>query len=259
MPLTVPAHQSLVLPLKLRWPRHLDGVALCIGSAAPDLAYPLGAWLNANSHNAVGIVTWSIPVTVVFTVLLRRRAAGSVLAQLPDLGPIRLRSYRVIGQRRSPLHQTVVGAAIGAGSHVLVDGFTHIDRFGSRWLGMGGVGVDLPIIGPLTSAKLLQYLGHSLGSIAAVLLLVHIGRSRLMERWYGAGAVAEARIVSIAPWRRTLFWAVALGPPLAVVALDDPLRPSVVFPAGTALAFSLLAAGLLPLRIDGSSAGDYSS
>ena len=60
MPLAFPSHQGLILPLWRRFPRAIDGVALCVGAAMPDvvdgLAWgfrgELGQWLG---HSLIGI------------------------------------------------------------------------------------------------------------------------------------------------------------------------------------------------------------
>ncbi|MGI9596523.1 MAG: DUF4184 family protein, partial [Acidimicrobiales bacterium] len=77
MPVTFPAHQGLIAGAKLRWPDRVDGTALCIGAAAPDLAYALGDWMNRQSHTLVGLLVWSLPFTVVATLVTRWRAPGS--------------------------------------------------------------------------------------------------------------------------------------------------------------------------------------
>lgn len=39
MPGTLLSHQAIVLPLKLRWPARFSGLALVIGSMAPDFEF----------------------------------------------------------------------------------------------------------------------------------------------------------------------------------------------------------------------------
>jgi len=41
VPLTFPSHAAAIAPLKLWRPRWFDGVALVVGSAAPDFGYAL--------------------------------------------------------------------------------------------------------------------------------------------------------------------------------------------------------------------------
>ena len=255
MPLTFPAHQAAVLPLKLWRPQWFDATALCGGAAAPDLAYPLGWWLNRQSHTAVGVAVWAIPFTLLVCGILRRRAAAGVFAHLPDAGPLRLRSYRVLDRRRPLLLITLVSAFIGATSHVLVDGFTHERRWGARWLGLEAVIGELPVRGELSVARALQYAGHVGGSLVAVALFVHVGRRRLLERWYGTDTVSARRAVVVSPAFRVAFWAVALAPPLAVGAWASAGRDYGMFATMLAGVVGLLAAGTLPLYREGTMPG----
>jgi hypothetical protein len=39
MPVTFFAHQAPVLPIARRWPQATEGIALIVGSMAPDIAY----------------------------------------------------------------------------------------------------------------------------------------------------------------------------------------------------------------------------
>jgi Domain of unknown function (DUF4184) len=134
VPFTFLAHQSFVLPLKIKRPAWFDATALCVGSMAPDLAYPLGSWLGRRSHTLVGLIVWSIPFTVVASVLVRTQVAPTAFAHLPDAGPFRLHSFRALRRRRPCRLVTVVSAALGSGSHVVIDGFTHTGRFvGVGW------------------------------------------------------------------------------------------------------------------------------
>jgi len=61
MPLAFPSHQGLILPLWKKYPNRINGVALCVGAAMPDIidaiAWPfrgeLGQWLG---HSLLGVV-----------------------------------------------------------------------------------------------------------------------------------------------------------------------------------------------------------
>jgi uncharacterized protein DUF4184 len=86
MPLTFPAHAAAVLPAKWARPGWFDGLALIIGSCAPDFAYALDGsalerpdrtlpptWYIA--HSWPGIVLWGLPVTMAICWLLGWAAA----------------------------------------------------------------------------------------------------------------------------------------------------------------------------------------
>jgi len=237
VPLTYPAHQAPAIALKIVRPRWFDGTALCVGAALPDLAYPFGSWLAWQSHKAMGIAVWAVPVAVAICALLRRRAAAGIFAHLPDAGPLRLRSLRVIGTRRPPLLITVWSAALGAGSHIVIDAFTHRGWWGARLLGLS----EWP--GEYVVPDILQAVGHVVGTLAALLLLIHIARRGLLERWYGAPAVEAARRVDVTG--RVRFWStfgLVFAVPVLVVLMvgRDP-----VFVGVAATVAGLLVAGWL--------------
>ena len=206
MPLTFPAHQAVVLPVKLRWPNRCDATALCIESVAPDLGYSV---IGGTSHNLIGVVTFAIPFTVVACILLRWRASAA-FSFLPDGGPFRVHSYRVIRDRRPPLVHTILSA--------LIDTFTHTGRWGASLLGLNSVLFTLPWRGDITTARLLQYLGHTVGSGAAIVLFLHIGRQHLLEQWYGKPAVGAARAHRPSFRNHLEFWSI-VGAVGIVVAL----------------------------------------
>lgn len=247
MPLTFPAHQAPVLPLKLWRPHLVDGTALCASAAAPDLAYPFGSWVAHESHTAIGVALWAIPFTVLVCAAIRWRAAAGVFAHLPDLGPLRLRSYRVLVRRRPPVAVTLLSALVGSASHVVIDAFTHEGRWGSKWLNLDHVIGDAPIRGELTVARALQYLGHVGGTVVGLALLIDIGRKRLLERCYGCDAVATDRMVSVSSLQRLVFWTIALVPPFAAAAWASASERNPTFATLAAAVVGLLVAGTFPL------------
>ena len=240
MPLTAPAHQAVVLPLKLLAPDLTDATALCIAAAAPDLGYGL---MGGDSHTAAGVVVFAVPFTLIACAVLRWRAAATVFANVADLGPFRLRSYRVIVERRPPIVMTVLCALIGAVSHVVLDAFTHPGRWGARWLGLDSTTVLLPVRGEVTVAQLLQYVGHTAGSLLGILLFLHIGRRRLLEQWYGGAAVQRARRVALLPRDRVAFWATAAATAVAVSGLAVASGSMRIFAVFLGATVGLLVAG----------------
>jgi Domain of unknown function (DUF4184) len=118
MPLTFPSHQALVLPLKARWPHSFDGVALCIGSMAPDLSY---AFLPArvHVHNALGMITWSLPITLGLMPIAKNLFLPWLAAVHRGLAPL-----RNAGREHTTLLRSSMCALLGSASHVLWDGFS---------------------------------------------------------------------------------------------------------------------------------------
>ena len=91
VPLPFPTHPVAVLPLK-RWrPRWFNGVALVLGSMAPDLAYALdgSGWpVWPFSHEYAGLFGWCLPITLVGCWIVRP-AAPVLAAHVPLLGDLR--------------------------------------------------------------------------------------------------------------------------------------------------------------------------
>ncbi|QSB14949.1 DUF4184 family protein [Natronosporangium hydrolyticum] len=215
MPATFPSHAAVVLPVKLAWPRRFDGVALVVGSAAPDMYYALNGYVVVPpTHNLPGLFWFALPVTLLATFLIRR-SAPTIAVHLPARpGWLALRDYGVLGQVRHRWYVTVYSALLGSASHVLWDGFTHHPQiahgFGVRWV-------------PALTAEawpgvpwwlLAQHASTVLGAIAALGMAVYLGRRRLLRRWHG-----EPPPAPYAPWA---FWSAA-GAVVALYPLTWPL------------------------------------
>ncbi|MET8836371.1 DUF4184 family protein [Micromonospora sp. NPDC004540] len=194
MPLTFPSHAALPLPLKLWRPRWFDGVALVIGSAAPDLAYALdgsGLPVFPLSHQPAGLVLFCLPVTLLCAALVRR-AAPAVAVHLPSRpAALALRDYGVLGVSRPRLAVSALSAVLAAATHQAWDRLTE-------------------------HAPLFDWASTVLGALAALALAAHIGRRGLLRAWHG-----EPRS---APARPRLFWSVAAAVSAAgaVVAAQLP-------------------------------------
>lgn len=239
MPVTFPAHQAVVLPLKLWRPSSVDATALCVGAAAPDLGYTV---LRMGSHSWLGALLYALPLTLVVCLVLRRGAATGIAANLPDLGPFRLRSYGVLPLRRPGWLVTLTSASIGVVSHIVLDAFTHADRWGARWAGFDRV-VHLPAVGETTIAGILQYSGHVLLSAATLVLLAVVGHRRLLERWYGHRPVAAARRRGLVLRQRLAFWSTTVAVTVATVLAAGSVGRSAVFAGLLGGVIGLLLAG----------------
>ncbi|MGB3411261.1 MAG: DUF4184 family protein [Microthrixaceae bacterium] len=246
MPLTFPAHQAAVLPIKLRWPNRTDATAMCIGAAAPDLLKPAPA-IGLYSHSVIGVLVFAVPLTYVICTFLRRRSAQGVFANLPDAGQLRLHSYRVIAQRRPSTSTTLLSALLGGWSHSFIDAFTHEGGWGVDLLGLDVTLFTLPIRGAITGAKVLQYLGHGLGSLIAIGMFYYIGRSRCLEHWYGARAVRSARSFSMPLKARVQFWMVFAGVAAIISAGLIAVGGPAIFCIIDGIVAGALAAGALPI------------
>ncbi|GIE99204.1 DUF4184 family protein [Paractinoplanes rishiriensis] len=224
MPLTLPTHPTAVVPLKLWRPRWFDGVALVVGAVAPDVGYVTYGITGetVRTHNLLALLWWSLPVTFVAARLVRW-AAPAVAANLPDAGVLRLRDYGVLGSVRHPWYVTAISALLGAFSHLAWDWFTHPGYFPSL---QSEVLPGWPWWGVLSDASNLA------GFAGGTLLLLHVGRYRLLRKWHGPPARRRRQPVR--------FWtvvAVALGTGVTLV-----LARPVDWMAGQAIRVMLVAA-----------------
>ncbi len=177
MPATFPAHPAAVLPVKLRWPRRFDGVALVVGSMAPDLSYPaVGLLPVPDTHAWAALLWWCLPVTVLATWLVRWAAPGAAV-HLPARW-FALPDYGAIGSVRHRWYVVAWSALFGAGTHLSWDSFTH-----------GRSARLLPALGTQLAGEpawqWLQLVSTLVGGIVTVALLALIGRRRLIREWHG--------------------------------------------------------------------------
>jgi len=210
MPLTLFAHQVPTMAMKLRRPTWFDGTALCIGSMAPDMGYAVSSYLHVDTHGWDGFWRLDLPLTIVFTLIVRWSTASVAAAHLPDLGGFRLWSWRVIHRRPPALWLTLLCCALGVGTHIALDSFTHPGRPGVRLLGYQHLGVQLwghtePLAG------VFQLIGHTFGSAVGLWLLLVIGKRHLLEAWYGMEQVDAARHFTVTMAGRAVFWACVVG------------------------------------------------
>ncbi len=135
MPATLLSHQAVVLPLKMRWPRWFSGLALCLGSMAPDLEF-IGRmtddWLFSHT---IGAQFWfTVPVTLVLHWLLTALILPMLLPFLRDHPQLRLHDLAALSAPLSVADwaRAASSAWLGGMSHVILDGITHGNHSG--WL-----------------------------------------------------------------------------------------------------------------------------
>ncbi len=187
VPATIFAHQALVLPLKLRWPERFSGLALCIGSMAPDLEF---IWRLSDdwifSHTFAAQLYFSVPVTMLLVWVLTSVLAPAVLPFVRDHPRLRLHDLAALHAPASRREWRVVAvsAFFGGVSHWLLDGVTHGGHSGWAVEFLPWLRTPVPHPGgaaPLHDALQL-WLTVGLG-IAGVQMCAHITRHRLLWVW----------------------------------------------------------------------------
>lgn len=169
-------------------------------------------------------------------------------ASMPDTR-FGLHRWAAVTAGRHPWWRTLASAALGVGSHQIIDGFTHTGRWGAEWLGWSEVIFTVPLRGAFTWASVAQYVGHTLGSAVAIWLIVQMTKEGWVERRYGAEVVAAARrrVSTVTSADRVLFWLVFGGIMLTTWAGALVLGRSIVFWTVTNSWLGLLIAGSLRL------------
>ncbi len=168
MPFPILAHQAVVVPLKLRWPRWFSGTALCLGSAAPDVEYLVRDRGPGVAHTWIGQLTFCLPLT-----LLGFSAVAYVL--VPALAP---RAAGRLDQVARPPRgladgaRVIASALVGSASHLIADGITHRDGWLPRLLPpLAGAR-----LGGFELLRILQYGLSLVGVVVGLLLLARFVR-----------------------------------------------------------------------------------
>jgi hypothetical protein len=136
MPFTI-SHAAAVLPFSryLR-PRRLLS-AVVIGSMVPDFGLLLPVHLQrADTHGALALVTFSLPVGLAMYWIFQRLIKTAVLEVLPNGAYLRSRPVASPADIRSSRQWLIAACGIVAGAltHLLWDAFTHEGSRGMRMI-----------------------------------------------------------------------------------------------------------------------------
>ena len=161
MPFT-PAHIAAVIPLRKRW--NLIWSALIVGSVAPDFEYFLTLGPHTHRlHAFPGVLYLTVPIAFAFLWIFQRFMKSPILEFLPSGIESRIdpAPFRFLGMRRLAL--IVLSLAIGIGTHLAWDSFTHESTMVTEHLSVEHAKVPLPVVGPKQMYKVLQYVSSVVG------------------------------------------------------------------------------------------------
>lgn len=187
MPATLLSHQAIVLPLKLKWPRYFSGMALCIGSMAPDFEFIVRMtddWLF--SHLVSAQVWFTVPVTLGLIWLITRLVLPTLLPYVGEIPGMRLHDLAALEAPSTPSQWAgaALSAWIGGMSHLFLDGFTHGNHSGwvvALWPVLRTPVWQLGGAVPLYDA--LQVWFTVLLGAASLMMWRSIARGRLLWKW----------------------------------------------------------------------------
>lgn len=187
MPGTLLSHQAIVLPLKLWWPRRFSGLALCIGSMAPDFEF-IGRmtddWLF--SHTLSAQVWFTIPLTMALVWIVTQLLIPTLLPYVREMPTLRLHDLAALeppdGARAWA--GVAVSALLGGLSHLFLDGMTHGGHSGWMVPLFPVLRTMVPQIGgPVPLFDALQVWLSIILGFASFLMWRRIASKRLLWHW----------------------------------------------------------------------------
>ena len=72
MPHPIISHQAPTPFIKMRYPKRIDGTAICIGALVPDLHEIFRLGIRPLTHSFLGLFIWTSPLTILLTMLFCR-------------------------------------------------------------------------------------------------------------------------------------------------------------------------------------------
>ncbi|MFG1706414.1 DUF4184 family protein [Nonomuraea sp. M3C6] len=239
MPFT-PSHMAAMVPLMAspRVRRYLDPWALALGAMVPDLPIFLPFLPDyGNWHSWLGVVTIDLAAVLVLLPLFHGVFRDPLISLLP---PSLAGRAALLTPSRLRFVPMVLGAVVGAASHVLWDSFTH-STAPMEW----GAWLSVSVFGVIRLFRLLQYVSSVIG-LAIV----------LWWGWRGLSRMAAAPVPDRLKLSPRVRWVVTAFCSIGVVAgaflwplVDEPSPqlglPSVITKtgAGTLIGLCLVLAG----------------
>lgn len=234
----IPSHQAPVLPLK-RWrPHWFSGLALVLGTVAPDLAFVLRLDENGSplSHSLVGLLVVDVPLGMVLHALATTLVLPWLLPHLPGGAPLHLHALARCRPVRDAagLARVASSVLVGAATHVFLDGFTHGNHSGWALAFLPVLGLPvLHLAGPAPLHDALQFwLTIGLGALA----LRDWGRMASALPAPGPGAAAAWEVVQAPRHARRQVVALLVGAALAGAVLVPLLKGAIGSPDALKLA-----------------------
>ncbi len=135
------------------------------------------------AHGFPALTLFCVPVTFIVSWVIARVLAAVVPAHLPTLGEFHLRDWRGLATHEFAVGKTLICAQIGAFTHVFFDEFTHPWGWFAKHVSWARhiVVKGATVSGDWMVFDLLQFVGHTLGTLAAVVLLWRYGTQRWMQ------------------------------------------------------------------------------
>jgi len=213
MPSSIISHQAPAFVIKLKYPRKIDGTAICISTFVPDLNvfvdFLLPGFFRNLTHSLIGIIIWTIPITLLFTILFSQYIAPYlskiakkdiwILTPLKYFGIDKWDQLKLKKINRKFYFIATYSALIGGLTHLLLDVPAHeyIELFFPFIILKAPDFMSIPLayhgtitIGSrtvplvLTVYNLIWFLETIILIFPSLYSLRYIAKKNLLEKWY---------------------------------------------------------------------------
>lgn len=213
MPSSILSHQAPAILIKLKYPNKIDGTAICISTIVPDLNiffdFLIPGFFRNLSHSLLGLVLWTIPLSLGFTMLFSRHIAP-FLAKVSQKKRWFYNQWKYLGIdkwnllkskqfNRSFYLRASISAFLGGLTHLLLDLPAHeyIELFypfiilkmpdfmltSLAYYGTVAIGTRKVHL-LLTVYNLIWFLETMIFAVPTLYSLRYIAKKGLLEQWY---------------------------------------------------------------------------
>jgi Domain of unknown function (DUF4184) len=206
MPFTF-SHPAIVLPLYRMSPRWLSMTGLIVGSMIPDFEYFIRMRLRSGiSHSIPGLFMFDLPVGILVAFIFHNIVRNLLFENSPQIIRRRLDVFTTFNWNnyfKTHWFGVIISVLIGAGSHLLWDGFTH-GQLGSFIKYFPTLGTNVFVFGnPIPVYRVLQHVSTFVGGIVIMSVFLRMPESDITtgkgDRKYWPLVVVLTLIIVI--WR----------------------------------------------------------
>lgn len=132
MPFTV-SHPVAILPLQRYLRPYVIFSALIIGSMIPDIDHFIPLYfLNIFTHTVPGIFSAAVPLGLLFFWIFQHHLKRPAIYLMPRYIQSRLTQFEAPISLRQNFFKVILSLMLGAFTHILWDGFTHLNGIGVK-------------------------------------------------------------------------------------------------------------------------------
>jgi len=211
MPNSLISHQTPGMILKIKFPRKIDGTAICFGAFVPDLNTIVDLFTNIQfrniTHSLLGQIIWTVPITIILTILFSKYI-GPIIASYAKNDNFLSQPLKYLGFDelfhlekkkfdKKLILVVVYSALVGGLTHVLLDLPSHeyIELFYPFAVFHTPEILFIPLIFfnifefggrvfTFSSFTIIWIIEDAIFLITSIFLLRYIKKNKLLQKWY---------------------------------------------------------------------------